>query len=181
MFGFCERRLATTVQKARNRKTSSPVSGRIGSSFPCSASSATTSRSSGLCGAMLSLRSTRRLAATFNHLSHWSVCCIASRTFSVENRFGMFSQIVFQDIEQVIRQAVRAMALAVFLHLREHAAQNVGVDVFFAGDFVFHFTQSVEFFQVSTHVGAKDGNEFGALLRRDGTDGVGHERGDQRA
>lgn len=60
-------------------------------------------------------------------------------------------QLIPQNSQQVLLQAAGMHVFAVFLNLGEHAAEYVGIDALLAGDFLFHFAQAIQFFQISAH------------------------------
>jgi hypothetical protein len=57
---------------------------------------------------------------------------------------GVSIQIVFQNVEKIVRQAVGTVAFTVFLDLGEHAAKCVRTDTQFPGNFFFQFTKTVQ-------------------------------------
>src|SRR5258706_9693615 len=147
------------------RKASSPVSGRILSTkgnCPFSASSASTKSNKGnkgLWGAMLPLRSTRRLATVFSHCSQGGEADIRSQACSKRNDVCFLLQIVLEDVQQVVRQPMRAMALAVFFHLAEQPAQGVCGDALLSRDFLLEFAQPVGFLDVAHDDASLTGND----------------------
>ena len=109
-----------------------------------------TNKRSGLWGAGFPrARSIRNVASLCNQYC-WSliIVLVDSGSFFLN---GASIEVILQNVEKVVGQAVGAVAFAVFLHLGEHAAEGVGIDALFAGDFLFQFAQPVQFFEVGTH------------------------------
>lgn len=63
----------------------------------------------------------------------------------------VFVEVILQDVEEVVWEAVGTVTFIVLLHFGEHATEDVSVDGLFTGHFLFQFPKPVQFFQIGAH------------------------------